>query len=165
MRFFYLKAIVILTMILVSCSTKSNKVDKLWVFDQEGDLTKEQIVTFDSLFKDHERKTSNEIALVTTSDYGDDSSLVLYAMNFGKKHGVGKKEKNNGIVIAFSKANHEIRISTGYGMEKILKDDLAKQIVDSIMIPQFKANNYYKGLWNGSLAIVDFLEKPENKIK
>ena len=33
------------------------------------------------------------------------------------------------------------------------------------MIPQFKQQKYFEGLWKGSTAITSFLEKPENRIK
>jgi hypothetical protein len=32
------------------------------------------------------------------------------------------------------------------------------------MISKFKANLYFEGLGDGSIAIVNFLDKPENKI-
>ena len=56
-------------------------------------------------------------------------------------------------------------ISTGYGTEKMLKDEIAKKIIDSLMIPNFKQAKTFEGLWEGSKAIITFLEKPENKIK
>ncbi len=148
---------------LLSCNTE--KENTTWVLDNERILTPKQIAKLDSLFKDHERKTSNEIALVTTPDYGSDSSILFYSVNFSRKYGIGKKDKNNGVLIVFSMANRETRIATGYGIEKVLKDEIAKKIIDSIMLPQFRNANYFEGLWNGCKAITDFLERPENKIR
>ena len=158
----FLFSICIFWVFLISCSAKKN-IPR--VYDYEGDLTKEQILKFDSLFQDHERKTTNEIVLVTTPDYGDDSNIVSYAINFSNQHGIGKKSINNGVTLVFCRSKHETSIATGYGTEKILKDEIAKRIIDSIMIPEFKKASYYKGLWNGSKAIIEFLERPENKIK
>lgn len=59
----------------------------------------------------------------------------------------------------------ETRISIGYGTEKILQDEIAKDILDSLMIPKFKQDPYFEGIYAGTKAVVDFLEKPENKIK
>lgn len=145
-----------------SCNSKPKKI---WILDNEHYLTQSQINKLDSLYKSHEKKTTNEIALVTTPDYGVDTSILFFSVNFGRKHGVGKKEKNNGIVIAFCGAKHETMIATGYGTEKILTNKIAKKIIDSLMIPHFKQGEVFDGLWEGSKAIVQFLEKPENKIK
>ncbi len=135
------------------------------MLDNEYDLTQEQIIKFDSLYKSHEKKTSNEFALVTIRDYGIDTTIELFTEHLWKTYGFGKKSKNNGVVIVFSMTKHETRIATGLGMKNIVTNEFEKKIIDSIMIPQFKKDNYYEGLWNGSIALVEFLERPENKIK
>lgn len=138
--------------------------EQIWVLDNEKILTNEQISRLDSLFKAHEKKTTNEIALVTTADYGSDTSIFFFGLHFARKHGIGKKAKNNGLVVAFSMAKREVNISTGYGTEKILTDEIAKAFIDSVMVPHFKNGEAFRGLWNGCLAIVAFLERPENVI-
>ncbi|HMI77208.1 MAG TPA: TPM domain-containing protein [Ferruginibacter sp.] len=151
-----------LNFILLSCNTAK---ETIWVLDGEQVLTPEQIIKLDSLYKAHERKTTNEIALITTKDYGNDASLLSFAVNTGRKYGVGKKDINNGVLIVFSNTKHETMISTGYGTEKVLKDGIAKKIIDSLMIPAFKDGRIFDGLWQGSKAIIDFLEKPGNEIR
>ena len=161
-RRFFILFIGFAAFILFSCN--SNK-KTIWVLDNEHILTPGQITSLDSLYKAHEKITTNEIALVTTPDYGSDTSILFFAVNFGRKYGVGKKEKNNGVVIVYSQTQHQTIISTGYGTEKVLKDEIAKKIIDSLMIPNFKQAKVFEGLWEGSKAIITFLEKPENKIK
>jgi uncharacterized protein len=148
--------------LLFGCASKN--VDS-YIFDMEGDLNKTEIQQLDSLFTSHQRKTSNEIVLVTTSQYGSDTSIKQFAVNFGKRNGIGSKEKNNGVVIAFSAINQQLFIATGTGTEKILKDEIVKQIIDSLMIPEFKQAKTFRGLWLGSKAVIDFLEKTGNEIK
>lgn len=162
MRDYVTKTFLFLLLLISIGCTKNTKT--VWVLDGEHILTEKQILKFDSLFKSHEKITSNEMALVTTPGYGSDTSIFYFALHFGRSMGIGKEGKNNGILITFSGANKEVDISTGYGTEKVLKDELAKQIIDSIMIPRFKEGKEYEGLWNGCKAITDFLEKPENKI-
>jgi uncharacterized protein len=145
--------------------TTEKKKIKTFVYDNEKILTVEQTKQLDSLYRGHENRTTNEIALVTTPDYGEFDSNVEFAVNFGNTHGIGKTDYDNGIVIVFSKAKRQTWISTGYGTEVVLKDEMAKKIVDSLMLPKFKANLYFEGLRDGSIAIVNFLDKPENKIR
>jgi uncharacterized protein len=102
---------------------------------------------------------------LTTPDYGEYDKNLDFAVDFGNKHGIGKKDYDNGVVIVFSKTKKQVVISTGYGTEKVLKDEIAKKIIDSLMIPKFKENLYFEGLRDGSKAIVNFLDKPENKIQ
>jgi uncharacterized protein len=162
-----MKSIYFVLIIFLSCffifSFRFNET-RTCVFDKEHDLTPGQTTTLDSLYRSHEKKTTNEIALVTTYDFGVDSSILVYAVHFLRNNGVGKKEKNNGVVIVFSAKNHQTFVTTGYGTEKVLKDEIAQKFIDSLMIPNFKKGQYFEGIWEGSKAIVNFLEKPENKI-
>ena len=64
------------------------------ITDREGILTLSQRNLFDSLFNAHEKKTSNEIGLVTTPDYGRDTSILAFAIRFGNDQEIGKKNKN-----------------------------------------------------------------------
>lgn len=137
----------------------------VFVFDNEQILTKEQEAALTKLFQEHEKKTTNEIVLVTTPNWNEHKNALFFSVNFGDKHGVGKKEKDNGVVIVFSNEQRETRISTGFGTEKVLKDLVARKIIDSLMIPNFRENNYFDGLFAGSKAIVDFLEQPGNEIR
>jgi uncharacterized protein len=148
--------------LIASCATKAQRT---WVFDNESVLDSTQIKQLHNLFNSHEIKTTNEIALITTPNYGYDTSILFFAVNNFRRLGLGKKGINNGVLIVYCGAKREARIENGYGTERILKDEMATRIIDSIMIPHFKKGETFEGLWQGSKAIVDFLERPENKIK
>src|SRR5690606_20781166 len=47
----------------------------------------------------------------------------------------------------------KVDINTGYGIEYRITDLMAERIINRIMIPEFKAGNYYAGLDKGSDAI------------
>jgi uncharacterized protein len=145
---------------VVNCSY----AQKRWVYDNESVLTQLQINKLDSLFDVHEKKTTNEIVLVTTKDFGTDTSIRFYSVNLYRNLGVGKKDKNNGVLIVYSGEKRQTRITTGYGTELVLTDGKAQKIIGESMIPHFKKGNTFEGLWEGSKAIVTFLERPENKI-
>jgi uncharacterized protein len=157
---------IISVLVILSCSsTTEKKKIETFVFDNEKILTVEQTKQLDALYRGHEKRTTNEIVLVTTPDYGEFTNNVDFSVDFGNNLELGKTGYDNGVVIVFSKAKRETRISTGYGTEEVLKDEIARKIIDSLMIPKFKANLHFEGLRDGSIAIVNFLDKPENKIK
>ena len=47
-----------------------------------------------------------------------------------------------------------IRISTGTGAEKILTDKTCKEILDKIILPEFKNGNYYDGIKRGLSQLI-----------
>ena len=133
------------------------------VFDLEQVLQASERSRLDSLYLAHEQRTGNEIILVTTPSFHG-MKAVEFAVAFGDSLGVGKKDRDNGVVITFSKSGREIFIATGRGTEKVMHDSICKRIVDQSMVPRFKEGDPFGGLWAGSLAVVEFLDRPENAI-
>ncbi len=157
----YLATILVLAFVIACAPQQHNS----FVTDNEHLFTADQITSLDKLYYSHERKTSNEIALCTISSYYPEENIQLYGTKLGKKMGVGKSGKNNGILIVICPPTHSVAICTGKGTEKVLKDEIATKIIDSFMIPSFKKGAYYEGIYSGSQAIITFLEKPGNEIK
>ena len=58
-----------------------------------------------------------------------------------------------GILIVFSMKQRQVRIETGSEIWGRLTDEEAKSIIDEIMVPEFKKENYFKGLLKGITAI------------
>jgi uncharacterized protein len=129
-----------------------------WTSDFEHVFSKEQIMELDSLIGRFEQATTNEIAIVTIDSLwttGDkfDSLILKIGINWG----VGKKDKNNGVVIGVSKGLRKIRINTGNGVEGKITDMEAKKIIETIIIPEYKQGNYFEGTKKGLLAIIEEL--------
>lgn len=126
-----------------------------WVTDYEKLYSKNEIKILNDLINKFEKDTSNEIAIVTldslrvTNANFDDLSLRI-----AQKWGIGKSEKDNGILIAISKHCKRIRIQNGNGIEKLISDDETKAIIEKYFIPEFRNNNYYNGTINGLLALM-----------
>ncbi|RPD91788.1 TPM domain-containing protein [Aureibaculum marinum] len=99
-----------------------------------------------------EQKTTNEIAIFTLdSIVGDVVSNATYLAN---QIGVGKKDKDNGLLILLVKPMKKVSIATGKGTMLILTDSICKTIIDKQMIPEFKNENYYTGINNAVDEII-----------
>ncbi|HEV7231937.1 MAG TPA: TPM domain-containing protein [Bacteroidia bacterium] len=129
-----------------------------WVNDFEEVIDSAEEEKLTKLILDHNRKTSNQISIVTISSIAPYQYLADYAKDISNAWGVGEKEKNNGVTIIYSKALHEVRIATGYGIENKLTDSICEKIVNERMIPPFKAGDYGKGLIGGVTEIIRVLE-------
>lgn len=134
-----------------SCSTDSQTKSNKFVYDHENILTDLQEKEMQIFLEDLHDKTSRQIVLVTASDYDGSASILDFTIDFSLKAEID----STGVIIAFSKKNRETRISTGYESEKIVRDEIAKQIMDSVMIPNFKTEEYFKGLMGASQAVAN----------
>ena len=130
-----------------------------WVNDFEEVIDSATEDKLTKLIVDHNKKTSNQISIVTISSIAPYDYLADYAKDLSNAWGVGEKDKNNGITIIYSKALHEVRIATGTGIEKKLTDAMCQKIVDELMIPPFKKGDYGKGLVDGVTELIRILEK------
>lgn len=117
---------------------------------REEQALEQKLVRYDS-------ETSTQIAIVTVKDL-QGYDVVDFATRIMEKWGVGSKEKNNGIVIVLKPKTVDSRgragITTGYGLEHLVPDALAKRIVEYDMIPEFKNNNIYAGLDKATNTII-----------
>ncbi len=101
--------------------------------------------------------TSTQIVIATVKNLnGDDISMV--GAKWAQSWGVGQAEKDNGIFILLSKEDRQIDINTGYGIEYRMTDRMTERIINRVIIPQFKQNNYYAGLDQGTDAIFKALQ-------
>ncbi|MDT4831703.1 TPM domain protein [compost metagenome] len=123
------------------------------VTDYTQTLTSEQIGRLEQKLIAFDDSTSNQIAVVlvkTVSDY----DINEYALELGRKWGVGGKEKNNGIVLLIALGDRKLSIQTGYGLEGALPDIYTKRIIENDIKPYFKSGNYYEGIDAGVDAII-----------
>jgi uncharacterized protein len=121
-----------------------NDLAGLLSVEDRNRLEKELVVYNDS--------SSNQIAIITIPSLGD-YAIEDWALEIGRKWGVGRKSKNNGVVILVSLEPRKINISPGYGLEGVLPDITCKRIITNEMAPNFKAGLYYEGLSSAVKAV------------
>ena len=76
-------------------------------------------------------------------------TIEEYANRLFADWGIGKKQKDNGVLLLVAPNEREVRIEVGYGLEGTIPDGLAGDIIRAQIIPQFKANNFPKGIGSG----------------
>ncbi|HMG82214.1 MAG TPA: TPM domain-containing protein, partial [Ferruginibacter sp.] len=128
---------------------------KQLVNDYANILTADQKQTLENKLDAFDDSTSTQIAVVIVPNIGE-NDITDFAVNLGKAWGVGGKDNNNGVVllICTDPANHKLSIAPGYGLEGALPDVTCSQIIDQVIVPQFKGNDYYQGIDDGTNAII-----------
>jgi len=140
----------------IECVNFKNTVG--YVNDFENIFTKKESDTLFEIILNHEKKTTNQIVIVSTSNIASYKNINDYSLDLANCWGVGVKGKNNGIAIVLSKKLRAMRIQVGDGLLDKLTNQETKKIIDEIIIPDFKEGNYYKGIKNGLEAIISEIE-------
>ncbi|KAB7729411.1 TPM domain-containing protein [Rudanella paleaurantiibacter] len=131
------------------------------VNDYVGILQPGERAILEEKLRRYNDSTSTQITLVivkTTEPYpiGD------FAFQVGRKWGVGQKGKNNGLVLAWATGDRKIYIATGYGLEGAIPDAVANRIVDNIIVPAFKQQQYFQGL---DAATTEIIKRAQGEYK
>jgi uncharacterized protein len=123
------------------------------VNDYTNTLSPDQKATLERKLTVYDDSTSNQVVIViipSTNDYAP----ADYATKLGRQWGVGNKKTNNGVVLLVAKDDRAIFIAPGYGLEGAIPDITAKSIIEDIIKPNFRENDFYKGLDLGTDAII-----------
>ncbi|UEG51262.1 TPM domain-containing protein [Ferruginibacter lapsinanis] len=123
------------------------------VNDFAGILTADQQQALENKLVAFDDSTSTQIAVVIVPNL-DGYDVADYNVQLGRAWGVGGKEFNNGVVLLISKEDRKLNIATGYGVEGALPDVTCKHIIDEVIVPNFKGNDFYGGINQGTDAII-----------
>ncbi|AWK05963.1 hypothetical protein HYN56_17720 [Flavobacterium crocinum] len=129
-----------------------------WVNDYEGIFSDTEKFKLNNLITKFEKATTIEFGIVTidTVKTSRDKFEAL-SLHIAKNWGVGKKGKDNGVLIGLSKGYRKIRIELGNGIAKKFSDQETKEIIEQDFIPEFKKGNYYQGMLNGISKLMEVL--------
>lgn len=105
------------------------------------------------MLKAHEDSTSNQIAILTIPALQDEP-IEDYTFRVAEQWKLGQAEKDNGILVLVAVNDRKVRIEVGEGLEGVVPDAIANQIIRNQIAPGFRQNNYEAGLRAGVVAII-----------
>ena len=106
-----------------------------------------------SLVQNFEQNSSTQIAIVTLNSL-ENRSIEELSLEIARGYKLGQKKDNNGVLLVVAPNEKKVRIEVGYGLEGVLTDAVASEIINSVMIPEFKNGNMSEGVKDGVLAII-----------
>ena len=125
-----------------------------WVADPAQHLASATVRSIDSLIDKLDRDKSVEMAVVVIDSLDGlepaDAALLLH-----RRWGVGKRQRDNGIVFLWSPALRKTYVSVGYGLEGVLPDARVGRILDEAVLPSFRAGNFDIGILQGVQQFAD----------
>jgi uncharacterized protein len=111
-----------------------------------------EAASIESLLTQLEQKTGSQVAVVTVPSV-EGGDVDGAAVNLFKNWGIGRKGKDDGVLILASLQDRHMRIEVGYGLESILPDGKAGEIIRGYITPSFKQGKYGEGLLFGASAV------------
>ncbi|MBO9559466.1 MAG: TPM domain-containing protein [Caulobacter sp.] len=110
-------------------------------------------------------KTTGRQLVVATVPSLQGYEIEDYGYQLGRAWGVGEKGTNTGALLIVAPTERKVRIEVGYGLEPILTDALSSLIIQTAILPKFKAGDLEGGVVAGTDAILQQLALPDDEAK
>lgn len=117
------------------------------VVDQAGLLAPTQVQSLSELSKTIEENSTAQVVVVTLKSL-EGYDIADYGYQLGRYWKIGQKDKNNGLLIIVAPNEHKVRIEVGYGLEGLITDAQAHELIQSQLIPHIKQQDVYGGIKN-----------------
>ncbi|WP_190303396.1 TPM domain-containing protein [Pseudanabaena sp. UWO311] len=135
------------------------RVNGTWVSDVANILSADTEARLNKRISQLAANNGSEIAVVTVPDTTPASTVKAYATELFNTWGIGKRGLDNGVLFLVAVKERRIEIETGRGISPYISDRQVKQIIEEMITPEFKRQNYDRGLINGVEEIAGRLEK------
>ncbi|MCD1124859.1 YgcG family protein [Jinshanibacter sp. LJY008] len=131
------------------------------VTDLTATLSADSVRTLTQQAASLEKTTGHQLAVLIVDTTGDET-IEQFATRVFDQWQLGKKNVDDGILLLVAKSDRTVRIEVGYGLEGDLTDLQSSQIINRLIIPSFKQNDYNRGIELAVEAIIYQLA-PEHK--
>lgn len=133
------------------------------VVDEANLLTPDKEAEISGLLSAHEDTTGNQVVVVTVQGL-QGRSIEEFAVELGRHWGIGREDRDDGVLFLIAPNERQVRIEVGYGLEGLLTDARASVIIQNDIIPAFRSGDRVKGIMQGVEGILAALEQEPDTV-
>jgi uncharacterized protein len=130
------------------------------VTDQAGMLSAAQRTRLEAVLSDYESKTGSQIAVLLVKSTAPEQ-IEQYSIRVTDAWKLGRKGVDDGVLLLVAPENppalRRLRIEAGRGVQGVLTDAQSRRILQDVIAPHFRQQQFYDGLVAGVGAIATLL--------
>jgi uncharacterized protein len=134
------------------------------VTDNAAMLSPQQRAALENVIAEHESRTGSQIAILLVSSTAPEA-IEQYAIRVADAWKIGRKGIDDGVILLVAKDNppalRRLRIEAGLGVQGTITDAQSKRILQDVIAPHFRQNDFYGGLVAGVSAITSLLNQEQ----
>jgi uncharacterized protein len=115
------------------------------VVDLADSLSAVQQQELDQRLSAFEQRKGSQIALLIVRSTQPET-IEQYAIRVAEQWKLGRKKVDDGAILLVAKEDRTLRIEVGYGLEGALNDATCKRIIDELIVPRFRDNDFFTGV-------------------
>ncbi len=155
--FYIILAITMLTAICF-CMAQLPEPTGRAVNDFAGVISSSDEQQMEALATEVFEKTGAALVVATVENMGG-LSEEEYAVRLFQEWGIGQAGKDNGILFLLAMEERRTHIEVGYGLEGLISDGDAGEILDRYGVPDFRNGDYGLGFYRSMLAVADIIAR------
>ncbi|HEX6200174.1 MAG TPA: TPM domain-containing protein, partial [Thermoanaerobaculia bacterium] len=158
-------AVLALVLALLAAAAAAKEVPYLSgrVVDEAGIVPPDAAARIEETLRAFEEETGAQVAVLTVPSL-EGEVLEDYSLKVAETWGLGREDRDDGVLLLVARDDRQLRIEVGYGLEGALTDAEAGRIVRNVIVPRFKAGDYGGGIEAGVDAVVGTLRGEEGLI-
>lgn len=127
------------------------------VTDLSGTLGADQVASLNAELRAFEARKGSQVAVLIVPTTKPEP-IEQYAIRVAEQWKLGRKKVDDGAILVVAKDDRTLRIEVGYGLEGVLNDATAKRIIDDIIVPRFRQNDFNGGIAAGVAGIMKVID-------
>jgi uncharacterized protein len=108
----------------------------------------------------HERATGQQVVIATLRSL-QGHTVEEFANRLFREWRLGRAEQDDGALLVVAPRERKVRIGVGYGLEGVLTDAASATIIQSLVLPRFRAGDMEGGIVAGTRGVLELL-RPED---
>jgi uncharacterized protein len=132
------------------------------VNDHAGMLSETERANLERALTDYETRTGSQIVILTLDSTAPEA-IEQYGIRVADAWKIGRAKVDDGVILLVAKNNpkalRRLRIEAGRGVQGSLTDAQSKRVLEDVIAPYFRQNDYYGGLNAGVAALSTLLDK------
>ena len=99
--------------------------------------------------------THDAVVVATVKTIQPFDSIEDYATRLFEQAGIGRRDRDNGLLILLALEDRQVRIEVGYDLEEFVTDGYAGDVIRQEMLPAFRRGDFSAGLLAGTTRIIN----------
>lgn len=134
---------------------------EVFVANPDGILSADAVAQLNTLMQGMRRNLTVEPMVVAVDNIADPDSPSEFATDLFELWGLGKADKDNGLLLLLVADQRKATIRTGYGLEGVLPDITCGRIIREVIAPAARSGDYDAAVLSAMQIINRLISDPE----
>jgi uncharacterized protein len=127
------------------------------IIDQTQTLTEAQQQQIEASLAAFELRKGSQVAVLLVATTQPET-IEQYALRVAEQWQLGRKKVEDGAILVIAKNDRAVRIEVGYGLEGALNDATCKRIIEELISPRFRQQDFEGGIAAGVQRMMRVIE-------